>query len=383
MAVPPAKTGGQLSRHPHLDYETPVAVEVREPGDVEIMPEVKGNKEARSWPHFIAGGAGGMASATLTCPLDVLRTRLQTDFYQSQLQVLRKAHNASAATNAFVSIPRMATLHLVETLKILKSIHTYEGWRGLFKGLTPNLIGVVPSRAINFYVYGNGKRLLSEHYGYDPAAAPPSVHLVAAACAGIATGTATNPIWVVKTRLQLDKSSGELGKGRQYRNSWHCIVQTVRHEGVRGLYRGLSASYLGVSESTLHWVMYEQMKQRLAQWEATRRANPTHVPNWVDHTVSWGGKIVAAGSAKLFAAALTYPHEVVRTRLRQAPTVSKGGKVEVKYTGLVQCFRTVWLEEGVAGLYGGLTPHLLRVVPSAAIMFGVYEAVLWGLDTAS
>jgi solute carrier family 25, member 33/36 len=30
----------------------------------------------------------------------------------------------------------------------------------------------------------------------------------------------------------------------------------------------------------------------------------------------------------------------------------------------------------MAGLYGGMTPHLLRVVPSAAIMFGMYEVIL-------
>ncbi|KAI5303798.1 hypothetical protein KEM56_007173 [Ascosphaera pollenicola] len=358
-----------LSHH----YGQSVMVDAGEPGDVEIMPEAHGNEESRSWAHFLAGGVGGMASATLTCPLDVLRTRLQSDFYQSQLRAFRNAQSTTKVTNPILSIPRTATLHLVETLQILRSIHVYEGWRGLFKGLGPNLIGVVPSRAINFYVYGNGKRLINEHFGYDPAHSPASVHLTAAAIAGIATGTATNPIWVVKTRLQLDKSHapGVTGQGRQYRNSWHCIVETVRHEGIRGLYRGLSASYLGVSESTLHWVMYEQMKQRLAQWEEARMSDPSHVSNWIDHTASWGGKIVAAGSAKLFAAALTYPHEVVRTRLRQAPTVRSGGKVDLKYNGLIQCFRTVWVEEGLVGLYGGLTPHLLRVVPSAAIMFGV------------
>ena len=86
----------------------------------------------------------------------------------------------------------------------------------------------------------------------------------------------------------------------------------------------------------------------------------------------WGGKFTAAAGAKLFAAVITYPHEVVRTRLRQAPTITtETGKVTVKYTGLVQCFRLVAKEEGLAGLYGGMTPHLLRTVPSAAIMFGM------------
>jgi solute carrier family 25 protein 33/36 len=63
--------------------------------------------------------------------------------------------------------------------------------------------------------------------------------------------------------------------------------------------------------------------------------------------------------------------QVVRTRLRESP---KDGKV--RYTGLVQCFKLVFKQEGLAGLYGGLTPHMMRVVPSAAIMFGTYEAVL-------
>lgn len=47
-----------------------------------------------------------------------------------------------------------------------------------------------------------------------------------------------------------------------------------------------------------------------------------------------------------------------------------------KYTGLVQCFKLVAKEEGMIGLYGGMTPHLLRTVPSAAIMFGMYEGIL-------
>jgi solute carrier family 25 protein 33/36 len=239
--------------------------------------------------------------------------------------------------------------------------------------LGPNLVGVVPARAINFYVYGNGKRILSEYFGYhDSKTTPWGIHLSAAAIAGIATGTATNPIWLVKTRLQLDKSNAESGKGRQYQNSWDCVRQTVRNEGIRGLYKGLSASYLGVTESSLQWVMYEQMKMFLARREAVRLSDPHHVVSFWDDVELWGGQIVSAGMAKLIAAAATYPHEVVRTRLRQAPTVPVGGgQVQLKYTGLVQCFKTVWKEEGMLGLYGGLTPHLLRVVPSAAIMFGM------------
>lgn len=313
-----------------------------------------------------------MTAATLTSPLDVLKTRLQSDFYQTQLQTLRASH-PFPPSSSLASAPRAAVMHFAETIQILRSIHVHEGWRALFKGLGPNLIGVIPARAINFSVYGNGKRIIGDYAGYrDAVETPVGVHLTAAAVAGIATGTATNPIWLVKTRLQLDKSNAESGKGRQYRNSWDCIKQTVRHEGFRGLYKGLSASYLGVTESTLQWVMYEQMKILLARRQAARNADPKHAPSVWDDVEFWGGRVASAGMAKLIAAAATYPHEVVRTRLRQAPTISTGdGKAQMKYTGLVQCFNVVWKEEGMVGLYGGLTPHLLRVVPSAAIMFGM------------
>ena len=308
---------------------------------------------------------GGMTAATLTSPLDVLRTRLQSDFYQAQLSATRVARGIPPPST--MSLPRSTLLHISETFQILCSVHKIEGWRALFKGLGPNLIGVIPARAINFYVYGNGKRIVSETFNHGQEAA--WVHLYAAAAAGVATGTATNPIWLVKTRLQLDKNNAEKSGNmavRRYKNSLDCVMQTIRTEGVRGLYRGLSASYLGVSESTLQWILYEQMKAYLRRRDERISLSGSEPTAW-DQALSWSGKVGAAGTAKFFAAFVTYPHEVVRTRLRQAPM--RNGRP--KYTGLVQCFRTIFREEGMASLYGGLTPHLMRVVPSAAIMFGM------------
>jgi solute carrier family 25 protein 33/36 len=331
-----------------------------------------------------------MASATLTAPLDVLKTRLQSTYYQHHLAAVRSARGLPPIEN--MSFARSSMLHIRETGEILWQVPKAEGWRALFKGLGPNLIGVVPARAINFYTYGNGKRMISTYFNNGQEAA--WVHLCAAACAGIVTGTATNPIWLVKTRLQLDKNSHVDGRGRQYKNALDCTMQTLRKEGVPGLYRGLSASYLGVTESTLQWTLYEQMKIYLANREQ-RLIDSGRVPTTWDQTVAWTGKISAAGVAKFVAALITYPHEVctqvrlcrsrltrsqvVRTRLRQAP-LENG---HVKYTGLAQCFRLIWKEEGMAALYGGLVPHMFRVVPSAAIMFGTYEGVLKLLGTSS
>jgi len=354
------------------DGQPTVLVQSRETGDVipesSIRPKkVQALPFAKSWVHLMAGAVGGMTAATVTAPLDVLKTRLQSDFYQAQIRAARAAAPQQARNPL-----RSAIYHLKDTLQILGSVYRVEGPRALFKGLGPNLVGVIPARSINFFVYGNGKKAMAQYWNNGQEAA--WVHLAAGVAAGVATSTATNPIWMVKTRLQLDKNMSAKSGGqqaRQYRNSVDCIRQILRDEGIRGLYKGMSASYLGVVESTMQWMLYEQMKTALARRNERILLTGREKNAW-DGVVDWFGNSGAAGSAKLVAAVLAYPHEVARTRLRQVPTDGS----RPKYTGLMQCFKLVFKEEGMMGLYGGLTPHLMRTVPSAAIMFGMYEAIL-------
>lgn len=322
-----------------------------------------------SWVHAVAGGAGSLTAATFTMPLDVLKTRLQSDFYKNHIHASRLSAGISTT---HLSPASSALLHFRETFQILFAIPKVEGWRALFKGLGPNLSANVPSRAIQFYVYGNGKRILSKYATRGEQAA--WVHLTAAACAGVVTSTAVNPIHVVKTRIQLDKNVAEKtgdAMKRQYKNSIDCIKQILQKEGIPGLYRGLTASYLGVTELVVQWGLYEQMKMYLRRREEKIVLSGRPKSIW-DQTIEWTGNVGAAGTAKLFAAIITYPHEVLRTRLRQAPTANGAPK----YTNIVQCFKLVLKEEGLASMYGGLTPHLLRTVPSSAIMFGMYEYIV-------
>ena len=232
-----------------------------------------------------------MATATATSPLDVLRTRLQTDHYQT-----RSPHVPSGSTHLYSLLH-----HVRDTGRILLAIRHYEGWPGLFRGLGPSLCGVVPATAVKFYTYGNCKRLANEVMYVQSDSVV--VHTISAATAGVVTSVATNPIWLIKTRLQLDKSQRN-GIGGQYRNSLDCVSKVVRQEGIKGLYRGLSASFLGAAETTLHLVLYEQMKVWLAQ-----RRHRAHNPD------DWIGSSAAAGVSKFLTALVAYPHEV-RTRVQ-------------------------------------------------------------------
>ncbi|KAF6761238.1 mitochondrial carrier protein RIM2 [Ephemerocybe angulata] len=305
------------------------------------------------WAHLVAGGTAGLTTAVLTSPLDVLRTRLQSNFYT----------RPAPATHGPTALLRNG----FQSFAIFGDIARTEGWRGFFRGLGPSLAGVVPATAIKFHVYGNSKVFWGSVLDRKPEENAVAVHALAAMTAGVATATATNPIWVVKTRLQLE--SGADGK-RRYKSSMDCTRQILKHEGVRGLYKGLSASYLGTVETVFHLGLYEQLKPVLSRLMGDS-SKTGGTSNW-DGLKIWISTTGAAGSAKLAATVFTYPHEVIRTRLRQAPTVNG----VVQYTGLVQCFVSIWKQEGMAGLYGGIMPHLTRSIPSAMITLGVYEFVL-------
>lgn len=311
-------------------------------------------KDVKPWVHFVAGGIGGMAGAICTSPFDVVKTRLQSDVYRSSYLHTMKSQN----------IILQAGQHFKETFGIINNVYKNEGFRALFKGLGPNLVGVIPARSINFFTYGVGKDFISKNFNNGEEAA--WVHLIAAVNAGLVTSTATNPIWLVKTRLQLDKASS-----KQYKNSWDCIKTVLKHEGIAGLYKGLMASYLGSVESTLQWVLYEQMKTIISQ-KALQREQEGRERTKLDSFLEWSARSGSAGFAKFIASMITYPHEVIRTRLRQAPL--EHGRP--KYTGVIQCFKLVVKEEGLASMYGGLTPHLLRTVPNSIIMFGTWELVI-------
>ncbi len=118
-------------------------------------------------------------------------------------------------------------------------------------------------------------------------------------------------------------------------------LHIVRSEGLKGLYKGMSASYLGVAEGTIQWVLYERLKKMGA--DNTSKREEGKVSGKLSSMVG------AAGVAKLVASLITYPHEVVRTRLRQQPEPGQ----RAKYTGLVQTVKLVYREEGLAALYGG------------------------------
>ncbi|XP_077579882.1 solute carrier family 25 member 36-A-like [Stigmatopora nigra] len=299
--------------------------------------------------HLFAGGCGGTVGAILTCPLEVVKTRLQSSsitLYISEVQL----STVNGASVARVAPP--GPLHC------LKLIFEKEGLRSLFRGLGPNLVGVAPSRAIYFAAYSTAKEKLNGVLEPDST----RVHMVSAGMAGFTAITATNPIWLIKTRMQLDSRN----RGERRMNALDCVRRVYQMDGLRGFYKGMSASYAGISETVIHFVIYESIKRKLLRAKAQNAMEGEEES--VKDASDFAGMMLAAATSKTCATTIAYPHEVIRTRLREEGS---------KYRSFFQTLMTVPREEGYRALYRGLTTHLVRQIPNTAIMMCTYEVVVY------
>lgn len=222
------------------------------------------------WSNCFAYSVGGLVGAVCTSPLDVVKTRLQVNekLGSFSLSLALTAHSPLSLVYFLQANPKhhcnnsnnqslMGSLYRNRALVgpnqasrrssgVFQRTRTqlgrcYSSKVQLYCQKTEWILTFLllsGSRSINFYTYGNGKKLYTE---LNHNKETPIVHLVSAATAGLVTSTATNPIWVIKTRLQLQ------GNTRLYSNSLDCVMHIIREEGVRGLYKGMSASYLGKS----------------------------------------------------------------------------------------------------------------------------------------
>lgn len=311
---------------------------------VSLTNSVTGTMSVEPITNFIAGGLAGAAGTTVTCPLEVVKTRLQTAVGQS---LLHRYGLAAEAAGFGVNVEHLTAAQVPKSVVYARYLFQTEGCLAFFKGLSPSLFGIIPTRALYFTAYSQAKQLYNRVFSYES----PAVHLASAVSAGLATTTVTSPIWVVKTQIQLDTRPGKT------LSPMRCVQRIYQLDGLRGFYRGLTASYAGTLETAIHFVIYEHLKKMMVL-NNQRELELTEC-------------MVAAAAAKMTASTLCYPHEVCRTRLRQNVTRS-----ERRYHNFIQTLRIVWTEEGVRGLYGGMGTHLTRVVPNTAIVFFTYEAVM-------
>ena len=195
-------------------------------------------------------------------------------------------------------------------------------------------------------------------------------YFAASSAAAAVTVLLTNPLWMVKTRLFMQKP----GNPSNYRGLFDALVRIARDEGIRGLYRGLIPGLFGVSHGSIQFMAYEQLKNwhRLTQNNKIRSqisiASDDKVLNFnPPKTVEY---LLMSSASKTIAMLVTYPYQVVRSRLQV-----RAFEGTFSYKGVFDVIRTTAKSEGLWAFYRGIIPSTIRVLPGTCITFLVYEEI--------
>jgi len=183
----------------------------------------------------LAGISGGLA-AVASNPFFIVKTRFQA---------LETPSSVSGGTSSGVSGGVSGASGGVSGA--LLSIWRADGVSGLFRGLSAFAPRVIVASAVQLSTYDAVKELFIRRLGLregDTVGGRLPLVVASSFVTGLAVVLAMQPFDFAATRLVSTKSAAEAGQPAAFSGPFDVIRQTVRTEGVLGLYRGAAANYL-------------------------------------------------------------------------------------------------------------------------------------------
>nr|XP_029478852.1 calcium-binding mitochondrial carrier protein Aralar1-like isoform X1 [Oncorhynchus nerka] len=276
---------------------------------------------AESAYRFSLGSIAGAMGATAVYPIDLVKTRMQNQ----------------RNTGSFVG-----ELMYKNSFDCAKKVLRYEGFFGFYRGLLPQLIGVAPEKAIKLTM----NDFVRDKFTGEDDTIPFAAEVLAGACAGGSQVVFTNPLEIVKIRLQV---AGEITTGPRI-----GALSVIRDLGLFGLYKGAKACLLrDIPFSAIFFPVYAHTKAQFADEQG--RLGPL--------------QLLASGAiGGIPAASLVTPADVIKTRLQVA---ARAG--HTTYTGVMDCFRKITQEEGFGALWKGAGARMCRSSPQFGVTLVTYE----------
>ncbi|CAI2737330.1 unnamed protein product [Dicrocoelium dendriticum] len=270
--------------------------------------------------RFGLGSVAGAVGATVVYPIDLVKTRMQNQRTGSVIGELMYKNSWDC----------------------FKKVIRFEGFIGLYRGLGPQLIGVAPEKAIKLTV----NDLVRDQFTSSSGEIHLLAEILAGGCAGASQVVFTNPLEIVKIRLQV---SGEIASTKRT-----SAISVIRDLGIFGLYKGSRACFLrDIPFSAIYFSAYNHLKRRFADENGFN--SPTSL-------------LAAATLSGAPAACLTTPADVIKTRLQ---VVARRG--QTTYTGLLDAAYKIWREEGGRAFWKGAGARVCRSSPQFGFTLLTYE----------
>lgn len=313
---------------PYTRYKQAEQLKVEAAKNALVEPKSFFSEVFESAYNFALGSLAGAFGATMVYPIDLVKTRMQ---------------NQRSAT------PGQQMLYK-NSWDCFKKVITNEGILGLYSGLGPQLVGVAPEKAIKLTANDLVRGKLTNK---DTGILPLWGEVVAGGTAGACQVVFTNPLEIVKIRLQVQ---GELAKSGVEGAQKRSAVWIIKHLGLVGLYKGAAACLLrDVPFSAIYFPAYNHLKKDYFGEGPTKQLNI--------------GQLLSAGAiAGIPAAYLTTPSDVIKTRLQV-----EARKGQTQYKGLFDAANKIFKDEGFKAFFKGGPARVLRSAPQFGFTLAAYE----------
>jgi len=279
---------------------------------------------SKTFKQILCGGAAGTIARTTVAPIDRIKILMQTAFVQKK-------------THLYGSMGQT-------TRQIIKD----EGITGLWRGNFTNCVRVAPHAAVQFVTYDKIKIAL---IGSSDGKMSVPQRLLAGSLSGVAAATVTQPLDVVRIRLQTDPEV----KGK--------VANAVRlmwsEGGVVSFYKGWTPAMLSLAPFiAVNFATFDTLK---TWWYGSGKVSKEDLRSRNPLVVLSLGAL-----SGIFAQTICYPLDTVRRRMQLK------GKT---YPNTIMAFVTIAKVEGPGGFYRGMVPNALKVMPNNAIRFAAYETL--------
>ncbi|XP_004288810.1 PREDICTED: adenine nucleotide transporter BT1, chloroplastic/mitochondrial-like [Fragaria vesca subsp. vesca] len=263
--------------------------------------------------RLLSGAIAGVVSRTAVAPLETIRTNL----------MVGSCGNSSSA--------------------VFQSIMGADGWQGLYRGNLVNVIRVAPSKGIELFVFDMVNKYLTRPG--EELKVPIPASSIAGALAGFSSTLCTYPLELLKTRFTVQRGV--------YNNFFDAFSKIVIEGGPGELYRGLTPSLIGVIPyAASNYFAYDTLSK--AYKKASKKEEIGNVMT-----------LLIGSASAAFSSSATFPLEVARKQMQV------NGR---QYKHILHALCSIFESEGLAGLYKGLGPSCMKLVPAAGISFMCYEA---------
>merc|ERR1719320_2282104 len=227
-----------------------------------------------------------------------------------------------------------------------------EGILAFWRGNAANCLRYFPTQALNFMFKERIKSVFKSKQS-DAATVKLGKNVMAGGCAGTASLCFVYSLDYARTRLANDVKSVKKGGAeatRQYNGLFDVYRQTLKSDGIGGLYRGFVISAVGIFVYRgLYFGIYDTVRPMFPQ------------------TTGVFTSFCLGYAVTVLAGLMSYPIDTIRRRMMMT-----SGQA-VKYSGSLDAARHIVVNEGVASFFKGAGANVLRGMAGAGTLAGFDE----------